>query len=783
MNPIIPMWALTGHPTAERLISELENYKKCGIDQIMLYPRYGYEYEYMGEEWRRICHDCISFAHENGMKIWLYDEVNWPSGSCAGKVARVDESYRAKRLANENGNLVIETADPDTCRFAVDILNPKAVDCFISLTHEKYYEWFGEYFGGAVAGIFTDEPGFSYFAEVGKPAYYDGAFEEYRKMYGRNAEEDFISEYKNFYANWYNLLGIRFREIYLGRIAEWCEKRGIKLTGHLLYDNYIARGVHYTGDIIKALDRISVCGVDEIWNNPFHNHMDFAFSQIACLRKRGKADAMSELFAYGPASLPYARMRQMIWYAAAYGVNHFFTAIAHFDIRGNRVRKDFFHDFSPSSPDFFVGAPELVKSAAEATKYADKTPKALVSVRYPYRAALEASGNFGKECQAGKYLWALTKTLVDRQITFALVAEDETAETEICFEMNNEFITETSSGRIYTDAETAVSECIERIDRPVMLLESDGTLAENILLRTYTDGSFVAIERGTAQNAPSRNLILYQNGTHKAVALPSSGVITDQTPCFEPLGTPLQLGEVKVKYNEPSVLRAEFFLSDEYRFTLDEPMTLIFSKRTDEADNAVLLDGAQVDFYEQNKHLPIAVKEFYQNSKPIMLEAGEHVLATKAEEITHFPALLVFGDFRANGNRLTSRNCNLDEGIPFYSKITVEIDTDLPNADKPLYLTFEDNRLVSELTVDGERVGACAFAPYVYELPRKHYGKKVKSELSFYSGYAPLFGDLGAVNRQKSLSKNDTLTYSLPEKLILSGLCITDGNLSYNSLM
>ena len=50
MNPIIPMWALTGHPTTERLVSELEKYKSCGIDRILLYPRYGYEYEYMGEE-------------------------------------------------------------------------------------------------------------------------------------------------------------------------------------------------------------------------------------------------------------------------------------------------------------------------------------------------------------------------------------------------------------------------------------------------------------------------------------------------------------------------------------------------------------------------------------------------------------------------------------------------------------------------------------------------------------------------------------------------------------
>ena len=68
--------------------------------------------------------------------------------------------------------------------------------------------------------------------------------------------------------------------------------------------------------------------------------------------------------------------------------------------------------------------------------------------------------------------------------------------------------------------------------------------------------------------------------------------------------------------------------------------------------------------------------------------------------------------------------------------------------------------------------GACAFAPYLYEIPPKYNGEKVKFELSFYSSYAPLFGDLGRVNSRKQLSKSNTLRYSTPEKLVLSNLRI-----------
>ena len=766
------MWALTGHPSTERLVSELEKYKSCGIDRILLYPRYGYEYEYMGEEWRRICYDCISFAKENNMKIWLYDEVNWPSGSCAGKVGRISEDYRARRLVNDGGKLVIERADPDNCRFAVDMLNPRAVDCFISLTHQKYHEWFGEYFGGAVEGIFTDEPGFSYFAEAGKPVYYEGAFEDYRNAYGRDAEEDFLSEYSGFYGNWYKLLGERFRETYLGRVAKWCRERGIALTGHLLYDNYICRGVHYAGDVLKALETIPVCGVDEIWNNPFANHMDFCFSQVAFAKRRGTEHGMAELFAYGPASLPYIRMRQMIWYAAAYGVDRFFTAIAHFDIRGNRVRKDFFHDFSPSSPDFFAGAPELVKSAKDAEEYANKKADAAVCIRYPQSAALEESWNFGKECQAGKLLWGLTQALVDRQITFDLICEEEEPVAEICFEIDNEKITEVNSGISYADPMDAALGIEGRINRHAVITEKDGSLASDILLRAYTDGSFVAVERSASQNGGTRRLALKYKGEEWEVELPTSGVLTDKM-LREPTKTePQKIENIKVRYNEKGVMRAEFFLSDSFEFSLEKPMNLSFLKRVDSEETSVTLDGKKLEFSGSADLLPIAAREFYIVSEEIPLESGKHLLTADGEENAHFPLVVCLGDFFCEDGILSPRDDKLRDKADFYGSVTVSFESELTKGDKPLRLKFDDNRLVTKLSANGREIGKCAFAPYVYEIPAELRGNKVSFELEIYTGYAPLFGDLNRINGKKSLSKNETLRYSVPERLRLDGLKI-----------
>ena len=84
MNPLIPMFAITGRPTGDQLRARLQRFYEGGVRQIMLYPRAGCDVPYMSEEWRGLCAACIDFAKERGMTIWLYDEFNWPSGSCKG---------------------------------------------------------------------------------------------------------------------------------------------------------------------------------------------------------------------------------------------------------------------------------------------------------------------------------------------------------------------------------------------------------------------------------------------------------------------------------------------------------------------------------------------------------------------------------------------------------------------------------------------------------------------------------------------------------------------------
>ena len=771
MNPIIPMWSLTGHPTTEQLRREMDGFLAGGVEQLMLYARCGFEYEYMGEEWRRICHDCITYAAAKGMRIWLYDEMAWPSGSCGGRVPRANPAFCAKRLARGDGKVVIEYADPDTERFAADILNPHAVDCFIAMTHEKYAAWFSEYFGNTVVGIFTDEPSLHYFSQNGKPAYYEGAFEDYKRLYGRDAKADYLGDEPDFYARWTDMLGNRFREVFLGRISAWCDAHGLKFTGHLMEDDFVCKSVCTSGNILSALEKFQIPGVDEIQSNPtdqYHSH--YVLSLLSTMRARGKEGAMAELFAFGPESLPYIRRRQMIWYAAAHGVDHFFAAIAHLDARGNRVKRNYFCDFSPSTPHWLAGAPQLNKSAAEATEYAAKTPDVSVAIRFPYREALSNSSLYPKEGAVGRLVWEMTSRLDESQISWALIGEGDVTDTPFCFSFTNEQVIEETSGKHFESVSHAMTSLSE-IARPVSVLSKDGSLADSVFVRPYTDGSYIVVDTRREPDIATRSLILRVRGKDMPIELPAAGVITDTSKQIE-IENCISVENMRVRYDAPAVKRADFFGKEQYGFSLTEPMTLTFSRRIDGECEAVYLDGVLLDFPEKNAHLPRSMEALYETTKEISLAEGVHTLTTRAEDLPHLPAVLIFGNFGAYGNELSPRSDKWIDGAGFYRRAAVVFDADIPDGDRPLYLAYEDNRLASELYIDGELVGACAFAPYRYEIPAHLRGRVASFELRLYSSYAPLFGELEEIHRRIPLWKGDYLSHSVPEKLRLDHLRI-----------
>lgn len=250
--------------------------------------------KYLSNDYFNLYEVAVKKAHELGLKLCIYDEYGFPSGSGGGingdginrfmnkhpdaTIKRLDKleelisgpkSYSKSvpsgtlmsivamdtlsktrvDLTNnvQNGNLTwnvpagvwrimifvcVKDGDPN-----VDYLDPDATDKFIEMVHQVYYDRFKEFFGTTIDGVFFDEP--TMYRAAGRiwtPKYN----EKFQAAYGFNPSEYYP-------ALWYDigpetqaarnfLFGFR-SELYAGgfmkRTQDWCDAHGgISSTGH-----------------------------------------------------------------------------------------------------------------------------------------------------------------------------------------------------------------------------------------------------------------------------------------------------------------------------------------------------------------------------------------------------------------------------------------------------------------------------------------------------------------------------------------------------------------------
>ncbi|HUV67862.1 MAG TPA: glycosyl hydrolase, partial [Sedimentisphaerales bacterium] len=121
-----------------------------------------------------------------------------------------------------------------------DILNPQAVECFIRLVYQRYYDEFKDHFGKTVAAIFTDEPSMlAKGAERGAMPGTTGILEHVNQYLGYDFTEHLAALwYKDepdadrYRADYARALAARLEQTFYAQIHRWCVSHGVALTGH-----------------------------------------------------------------------------------------------------------------------------------------------------------------------------------------------------------------------------------------------------------------------------------------------------------------------------------------------------------------------------------------------------------------------------------------------------------------------------------------------------------------------------------------------------------------------
>jgi len=316
----IPFWSWNDKLDSKELCRQIGWMHKNEIGGFFMHARGGLRTEYLSDEWMKCISDSADYADKLGMDAWIYDENGWPSGFAGGKLlenpencdkyilytqGNFDNTATVSYLLDENSlervnngeisgeylNLFINTSVS-----TADILNPDVVDKFITLTHEKYKEYFGDNFAKKIKGFFTDEP--QYYRS--KTPYTDMVSEYFKKEYNIDILDSlgllFVEKngYKLFRYRYWKAMQHLMLESFAKKIYNWCNENNMSFTGHYIEENSLGGQMLGCAGIMPFYKYMTMPGIDWLGNEADE---EVGIKQLASVAAQyGKKQTITETF-------------------------------------------------------------------------------------------------------------------------------------------------------------------------------------------------------------------------------------------------------------------------------------------------------------------------------------------------------------------------------------------------------------------------------------------------------------------------------------------------------
>ena len=474
----VPFWFLNGHIEEKHVIREFDMMAEKGFIDVIVHPRYGLQCEYLSDEWFEVFGWCVREAKKRGMWVWIYDELNWPSGTAGMTVMEADPSYRGKYLAveqcrlsevdfdtyepglymvaaNIEGEAITKTRVIDdvaaakaltgdwmlfNCtvkydKFYIDTLSFDAVNHFKRVTYDEYFNRFGDEFGKSIRAVFTDEPSI-YWVSVGYDdwnlPYTEDYFSTFEAKYGYSPVAMIPHLFypgargTAFRADYWEHAGFLFNERYHGNLGGWCREHGIIYTGHNNHEEPLRYQIRYQGDAFGLMRALDIPGVDHLCKGTLGNSWISIIGHKICSSAThfdGKARCMSESFGLTDWDVTFENFKRITDWQFALGINLLIPHAIFHTISSMTKRESppsFFHQ-SPLWEDFdyFTNYVQRLESMLCGGRHLCK-----VAVMYPL-SGLWASYQTDRKTAEFEYtdnfLNSLCLELVKNQIDFDLV--------------------------------------------------------------------------------------------------------------------------------------------------------------------------------------------------------------------------------------------------------------------------------------------------------------------------------------------------------------------------
>jgi len=346
----IAFWFWNGALTEPELTRQMKLFREAGIFEFVIHARSGLVTKYLSEEWFSLCAAVIEEADRTGMHLWIYDEIDWPSGSAGGKITA--HSDMVEHYIDEN-EVLREYEDPKMRLRSPDYLSRTSIEMFLRLTHERYRERFHSYFGRTIRGFFNDEIRFA----NAKPWSLE------------------LPDHRLFsLADRVRMTGQAFREVYVGSLARWCEENNLLLLGHVMGEESLASQIRYLGgDLSSMLSLYHVPAIDHLGTKAEGLHPSFLASAAFFM---GNPITMCETGAGLPWDFTPVDLRRNTGWLYAHGIRR-------------QVLHGFYYEENPADwpPDMFFRWKHWNEMKAYTT-WATKIQNVLDGLTPIYRVAL-----------------------------------------------------------------------------------------------------------------------------------------------------------------------------------------------------------------------------------------------------------------------------------------------------------------------------------------------------------------------------------------------------------
>ncbi len=339
----LPFWSWNEKLDTEETKKQIGMMAEAGMGGFFMHARGGLKTEYMGEEWFQNISASVDTAGKYGMYAWAYDENGWPSGFGNGIVNGFGEVFQQKYLRMES-----ETIHTDTTiyqdngmhfyyeinPFYTDNLNAEATKMFVREVYLPYYEKYQN----TLEGFFTDEPQLSRNGIPWSHVLPEAYFKEYGEDLLPHLKELFVKEgtYKQTRIRFWRLVTILFSQNFMKIIYDFCEERGLKLTGHMVLEETPKDQLTCNGACMPHYEYFHIPGMDWLGRDIFDCLTACQVSSAA--QQLGKKQVLSECFALCGHNVSFDELKGIHEWNMVRGITLLCQHLEGYSLRGIRKR-------------------------------------------------------------------------------------------------------------------------------------------------------------------------------------------------------------------------------------------------------------------------------------------------------------------------------------------------------------------------------------------------------------------------------------------------------------